>query len=267
MNEKSTQPPCFYRVTEASGGARECFESLPTTASPWGPDSQHGGPPAALLARSIEALDEGWIGRFTMELLGPVPVGPLAVSASVLRPGRSVRLAAAEVYDVARDRVVATARAWLFPAEPDGPGHPVPPAHGPDDGVHHDRPTGWSGGYVDAVDWRWVSGGLADPGPAVVWMRCPSLVEGEPISPVQRLLACADSASGASAVLDVREWAFLNTELTVHVLRPPVGAWICLDAATTLSVGTVGLATADLLDERGLVGRSSQALLVRPRSG
>ena len=99
----------------------------------------------------------------------------------------------------------------------------------------------------------------------MVWMRPPALVEGEAISPVQRLLACADSASGVSAALDVSEWAFLNTELTVHVLRPPAGEWVCLDAATTLGSGAVGVAGAAAYDVIGLVARSSQALLVAPR--
>jgi acyl-CoA thioesterase len=68
-----------------------------------------------------------------------------------------------------------------------------------------------------------------------------------------------------SAALDPGEWAFLNTELTVHVLRPPVGEWLCLDARTTLSDGSIGMATADVYDDRGLVARSAQALLVARR--
>jgi hypothetical protein len=263
--EKSAEHPCFYRLTGASDGRRETFESLPATAGPWSPDAQHGGPPAALLARAIEGVGTGVIGRFTMELLGPVPVGPLAVTVGVLRPGRSVQLVGAELYDVARERVVASARAWLFPMSGDGPCAPTPLPHTPADGVHHDRPTGWHGGYLDAVEWRWISGSVVEPGPGVVWMRPPALVEGETISPVQRLLACADSASGVSAALDVREWAFLNTELTVHVLRPPAGEWVCLDAATTLGSGAVGVAGAAAYDFTGLVARSSQALLVAPR--
>jgi hypothetical protein len=59
---------------------------------------------------------------------------------------------------------------------------------------------------------------------------------------------------------------FLNTELTVHVLRPPDGEWVCLDAATTLSSGTVGMAVSEAHDRRGLVARSTQALLVRRQS-
>ncbi|MDF1606048.1 thioesterase family protein [Nocardioides sp. YIM 152315] len=268
---KSTGTPVFYRSSGAfhdpSGAVGEAFESLSSSVGPWSPDSQHGGPPAALLARSVERLSPARIGRFTMELLGPVPVGPVAVTASVLRPGRSVQLVGAELHDVARGRVAASARAWLFP-DGAGPGAAgPPPPHGPGDGAERPRPSGWHGGYLDAIEWRWVRGGLEEPGSGVVWMRSPGLVEGEPISPVQRLLACVDSASGVSAALDVRQWGFLNTELSVHVLREPVGEWVCLDAETTLSDGATGVATSAVYDERGLVARSAQALLVVPRHG
>ena len=140
-----------------------------------------------------------------------------------------------------------------------------PPAHGPADGKERGRPEGWSAGYLDAVEWRWVTGGVDVAGPGVVWMRPPALIDGEVTSPLQRLLACVDSASGVSAMLDVREWAFLNTELSVHVLREPVGEWVCLDAATILGPGSVGVATSTAYDELGPVARSAQALLVQRR--
>ena len=248
----------------------ETFLSQPTTGSPWGPRSQHGGPPAALLGRAVEQLgraDPRSIGRLTMELLGPVPVGPLTVRASVVRPGRSVELCEAVLYDVHGGRDVARVHAWMFPAAGTGPeqlDEPLP--HHPSDGVSHPRPASWAGGYLESVEWRWISGAVEQPGPAVVWMRPDAgLVDGEPMSPVQRLLSCVDSASGVSAALDPATWSFVNTELTVHILRPPVGEWVCLDARTTLSSGSVGLATSDVYDERGLVARSAQALLVAPR--
>jgi hypothetical protein len=270
MNPKSSGPGSFYRLSggkrTSEEGSREPVESLPTTAGPWSPDAQHGGPPAALLGRSIEGLGAGMIGRFTMELLGPVPVGPLGVAAGLVRPGRSVSLARAELYDAVRDRPVATTSAWLFPRSEDGPATAGPPLpHAPADGVEHPRPDAWSPGYLDAIEWRWITGGVDTPGPGVVWMRPPGLVVGESISPLQRLLACVDSASGVSAMLDIREWAFLNTELTLHMLREPVGEWICLDAVTTLGPGPVGVATSSAYDEVGLVARSAQALLVQRR--
>jgi hypothetical protein len=246
------------------------YASQPSTAGPWSSESQHGGPPAALLVRALEQLEPTGgrvVGRFTLDLLGPVPVGTLEVTASVVRPGRSVDLREATMYDVARERPVARAAAWFFPESVGGPAQlerPLP--HTPADGVPHERPTSWSGGYLDAVDWRWVGGAVEEPGPGLVWMRpVHGLVDDEQMSPAQRLMCCVDSASGVSAALDPAEWAFLNTDLTVHVLRPPATEWLCLDAHTTLGSGSVGVATSHVYDERGLVARSAQALLVARR--
>ncbi len=124
----------------------------------------------------------------------------------------------------------------------------------------------WSAGYVQAVDWRWVKGGVAETGPAVVWMRPRvPLVAGETTTPLQALMVCVDSASDVSSELDAASWGFQNPELTVHLLREPVGEWFCVDAETTLGPGSAGLATSAVYDRAGLVARTSQALLTLPR--
>ena len=284
MGENRGVTSCFYTPTgtpdgaaddapastsgDAPGHPSEGFLATPSSAGPWAPGAQHGGPPAGLLLRAVERLPEAAdrvVGRFTMELLGPVPVGPLVSSARLERPGRSVVMASAVLHDPVAGRDVASARAWLFPRGT-GPGDVGPaPGHGPASGVPREKPVTWLGGYTEAVEWRWITGSVTDAGPGVVWMRPPGLVEGEETSPLARLMTCIDSASGASAALDVREWGFLNTELTVHVLREPVGEWVCLDAETHLGPGSVGIATSTAYDELGPVARSSQALLVVPR--
>lgn len=254
-------PSSFY-VSRAGGG----FDSQSSTPSAWSPVHQHGGPPSALLARAIEAMPDAAgrvIGRITVDLLGPVPVAPVTVETRVLRPGRSVALVEATLI---AERPVARAQAWLFPDAESGLGlADTPPDHGPMDGEHKPFPPAWQSGYLEATEWRWIVGHVHQ-GRATVWMRpLVNLVDDEPWSPVPRLLTLADSASGVSSALDPSEWGFLNTELSVHVLRPPVGEWLCLEAVTQLSSGSVGLAMSSVYDEKGLVARTAQALLVAPR--
>ena len=74
---------------------------------------QHGGPPSALLARTIEQVpsDAGLtVARFSVDFFGGVPQGRLTAQARVIRPGRRIELVEASLR--AADRVVAVARAW-----------------------------------------------------------------------------------------------------------------------------------------------------------
>jgi len=258
--------PSYYELTPTRG---EATAVVPTrhTAGPWSPEAQHGGPPAALLARAIEAVGDGTrtVSRITVDLLGPVPLAPLEVRAAVTRPGRSVELVGAELVEQS-GRVVMRASAWQVPGGAGGPvaGLPEPPP-GPGHGRERDLPPGWHRGYLDTITWRWVEGSLAEPGPATVWLR-PGvpLSVGEELTPLQRLLVCVDSASGVSSALDIRKWQFMNTDLTVHLVRELRGEWVGLRARTVLSGGASGVALAELFDEEGFVGHSAQALLVRP---
>jgi hypothetical protein len=111
-----------------------------------------------------------------------------------------------------------------------------------------------------------MAGAVLEPGPATVWMRSlVPLLPGERLSGTTHLMTCVDSASGVSAVLDPEDWTFMNTEITVSVLREPVGEWVCVQAETTLAPTSVGIATSSVHDEKGLVARSTQTLLVVPR--
>src|SRR5438046_3466790 len=75
---------------------------LPTELcrGPWSPDAQHGGPPAALMARAAERFEGGEemaVARLTVELLSPVPLVPLTVAARWARPGRKVQIVEASL--------------------------------------------------------------------------------------------------------------------------------------------------------------------------
>jgi hypothetical protein len=244
------------------------FGSTTHTAGPWDPRFQHAGPPAALVGRALERCEphDGFVlARATFEILGPVPVDEIAVTARVVRPGRSVELLEGELS--AGGRPVMTVRAWrvLGAAAPtvadDGPLPPRPAEETP-------PPSALDGfGYGNAVELRFAKGGWNQAGPATVWTRLkvPLLPDEEPTG-LQRLLAVADSGNGVSAVLPLDRWLFINTELSVHLRREPRGEWICLDAATTITEGGAGLARSVLSDDDGVVAEGAQSLFVAPRS-
>jgi hypothetical protein len=123
---------------------------------------------------------------------------------------------------------------------------------------------GW--GYGRAIEWRFVTGGFAQPGPTKVWTRVRiQLIEGEAASGLQRMLVVADSINGLSAVLDLREWLFVPPGLTLHAHRVDAGEWLLLDAATTLDESGIGVAHGTIADERGQLGLLAQPLLVQRR--
>ena len=243
------------------------------TRGPWDPDSQHAGPPAALLGHAMEALPTTGeapmrIGRITYEVLKPVPIAPLRVEAQIERDGRRVQMLSASLH--AGEVEVMRARGWRLREEPvelpDGllPG-PLP--HGPMDGEPGEFfPTGSDVGYHSAVEYRFIEGAFVEPGPATVWMRSRvPLIEGEEISPLGRVLVVADSGNGVSATLDWRRFLFINVDLSVHLHRLPAGEWVCLDAVTLPQPDGIGIADTALFDERGPLGRAAQTLLVAAR--
>ena len=247
------------------------FASTEWTRGPWDPRFQHAGPPAALLGRAIQRLDGGddfLVARFTVELLRSVPVGVLGVDSRLLRPGKRVQLAEATMSD--RDGDIAVARAWRIHREDtsaDQSALQPAPFAGPDELVRVDDFNPWGGpSYFSAVEWRIAAGGFLSPGPATVWMRMNGvLVEGERPAPLDRVLVAADSGNGVSMELPLDTHVFVNTELSVHLVREPAGEWICLDARTQIGPDGVGVATSVLRDGKGRFGIANQALLVRRR--
>ena len=254
-------PDAFY----VQDGRR--FVPTELTRGPWDAGAQHAGPPSALIGRALERCEpreDMRLGRVTFEILRPVPLAPLEVEARVVRPGRSVELLEATL--TGPEGELVRARAWrLIPGELrlDEPVEEAPA--GPSAGEPGQFfPTGEPVGYHTAMEYRFLEGGFLEPGPARVWMRMRvPLVEGESPTPLQRVLVAADSGNGVSAALDWKRFIFINTDLSVHLLREPAGEYVCLDAVT--HVDGLGLADTVLWDEEGRIGRAAQTLLVRPR--
>jgi acyl-Coa thioesterase superfamily protein/acyl-CoA thioesterase superfamily protein len=248
------------------------FVATELTRGPWDPGAQHAGPPSALLGRAVEQAEGSeafQVGRVVFEILRPVPIGEVRVETRVVRPGRKVRMVEASLSGEAGELMRATA--WQLRTTelelPDGALAEGPALQGPDEGWTPEFfPTGQEVGYHTAMEWKAVAGAFLEPGPATVWMRMRRpLVAGEEPTPLQRALIAADVGNGISAVLDWREYVFINVDLTVHFERMPEGEWVCVDAVTRPQPSGIGSAESVLSDTRGRIGRAAQSLLIDQR--
>jgi len=250
---------------------------------PWDPRAMHGGAPSALLAGVLEAAlahpDDAapmHPSRLTIDLERPVGIVPLTVRARVVRGGRKVRIAEAEVLDDAGTRL---ARATLLgirttPAPLDLSAAIITPVGTPPP----QRPTsegGLAGSpfadladgplfHTHAVEHRFVRGEFGALGPGTDWIRfIRPVVGGQPITPLQRVAGACDFGNGVSAAVPPG-WIFINPDLSISLQRLPMGEWVCIDSVTIFGTNGYGSAETVVWDEHGRLGRSVQNLLIEP---
>lgn len=256
------------------------YLSTPATVGPWSRDAQHGGPPSALAVRALELHEPDErqrLGRVSIDILRPVPIGKLSVTTRTVRPGRRVALVEAVVE--ANGQEVLHARGWRIerPTEPVpeiADGAPAAPLPAEGDGklpvIFEREPDG----YLASIEWRFLPSELDEyvahsPRTAQIraaWARpLIPLLPGEEASPMARTLLVADSGSGVGAALPATEFIFINVDVTVALPRDPAGDWMLLEAETSIGADGTGLAATRLSDQTGPCGRAWQTLLVAPR--
>lgn len=245
------------------------FIATDHTRGPWSSEHQHGGPPAALLARGFERLvaPAGMaVVRTTVEFVSPVPIAALEVAASVTRAGRKVQRLAGTIESGRRVVCRATALATRVTDLP----MPAPARDLDIPGPADSPPFLFSFfrgglGYAAAVEAR-LARGVWGKGSASLWIRTRMpLLPGEAPSGLQRTLIAADSGNGVAVVLDPARWTFMNADLTVAIHRCPAGEWVCVDADTIAEPTGTGLTVTRLLDEHGPIGVALQNLVIERR--
>lgn len=248
------------------------YRASELTRGPWHPEHQHAGPPTAMVCRALEqaAREHGLthIARLTANIVRPVPVGDLIVEVMTDYVGRNAGHFSAHILAGTKDvgRFTALAQREMPVELPSAlPGHPLPgPPRLPEQCPVTDFPFRSARlGYADLVETRTAKGDLWS-GPCSVWFRLRHpLLKDETPSGYQRVAVAADSGNGISAVLDFKRYSFVNSDLTINLLRRPAGEWICLEARTWLGAHGGGLAESVLYDTGGLIGRATQSLAVR----
>jgi len=252
----------LFRATELAGG-------------PWSPDMLQGSATTALMAREVEqlAVAAGFaVRRLTFDLWRPAGLSAFALMTEMLRDGRKAKTIRVRLVDgeaeVGRCTALLTAQGGESPADPfaqevlrlsagdAGPeaGH-APPAFA----------QKWSR-YFQNVSVRLIEGALEKPGPAAAWMRLDMpLVEGEANTPLLQAVQAADFASGVAQIVDMRQWTFINPEISLYFFRPPDGEWILVRSRTRVGERGAGLTMATLSDRRGPFAEVLQAMIFEKR--
>ena len=249
------------------------YESTALANAGWYDEGQHGGAFAALIVGHVESvptLATLEVSRVTVEMFRVVPLVPLRIETRVVREGKRIQMVGAEVFDPG-GTLLATALVQRLRTDdlpvPEGSRPRQREFGGPDDFTSV-KPDTWGVGstgkilfHRNAVEVREVQGGFSVPGPGTAWFRLTTrLIAGRTNTPAQIAAAVADFGNGVSSVLDTKEWVFMNPDLTVHITRYPAGEWVALSARSSYGDRGRGLATGDLWDEAGWIGRSTQSL-------
>ena len=247
------------------------FRATPLVGGAWNIAEQHVAPPMGLLAHVIEqghatrSPQPMQLTRLSIEILGTIPIGVVEVTTSVVRPGRSIELAEGTLSVAGRPALIA--RAWLQNTRDTSAlvGSSLPAMPTLDDVERVNPSDQWPGAFIETVGE--VRRRQEEPGRAWTWIRpdVPLLV-GEPVSATARLVALVDIANGVTPRVDPRSVAFPNLDLTLHLLRPPVGEWIGFDTTVSFGATGLGLTSTVLHDLEGPIGTVAQTLTVRPHA-
>lgn len=254
----------------------EWFTPTDHARGPWDPDACHAGPPTGLLVRAMErVLPSMRLVRITVDLAKPIPMAGFRIDTEVTRLGRTVGATRAAIVDA--DRVVRVTAIGLHIASQDAPlfDGPLDNADFVPPSLSDSKPGpfpisatahGLAGFSGSAVRTRYPPGETPGPGATTVWMNTVPLLPDEDPSPFERICPLADCGNAFSRHVDPGDVMFVNPDLTIAVHRDPVGEWLGSRSVSQWQPSGIGLATATLLDDEGIIGQALQTMILRRRN-
>jgi len=249
----------LFRATEQAGG-------------PWSPDMLQGSATTALMTREVERLADASgfaVRRLTFDLWRPAGLRAFSIATDMLRDGRKAKTMQVRLLDgdveIGRCTALLTAQGDESPADPFSKqaDEDAPPETGAPPPAFAQK---WSR-YFQNVSVRLIEGALEKPGPAAAWMRLDvPMVEGEANTPLLQAVQAADFSSGVGQIVDMREWTFINPEISLYFFRPPEGDWILIRSRTRAGANGAGLTMASLSDRKGAFAEVLQAMTFERRA-
>lgn len=230
--------------------------------SPWNPRAQMGVALAGLAATALDPVPSPApmvTARLTIDIMGAVPLEPLAADILVLREGKRMQLLSVELTHGGRIWVRATA---LRVRVGESPCAETPPTRSfPDD---RDIAEAVRASPIAAT--VRVQGGYPDPGPGAWWVNpTAAVVVGESLGPLAAVAMVSDYGSGVAPLVSPDAWTFANVDIGIHLTRLPRGDWLLVDATSESAGNGIGVAHARLGDRDGMFGSAHQTVFLDRR--
>lgn len=242
----------------------------------WDDRHQHGSPPAGLLGWAVEQVPTAQpmqVVAFNVDLFRAVPLTPLRVETTVLRNGRRVQVLDVDLF--ADDLHIGRASALKIRlADLDLTPHLGTPNEMPG-GPEELESTDWDPNddegrvvrfHVNGVEIRSFDDSFASYGPGRTWFRLKQpLFEDEPMTPFTRLATISDLSNGNAQRLDIRQWTYVNADISVYAHRMPEGEWIGMTSHADQHGTGIGVVSTVVYDTTGPIGTINQAQLIDGR--
>lgn len=239
---------------------------------PWDPNSLHGRVIAGLMGAEIERAHgspEFQPCRMTIDLWRLPNFSPISVETRLVREGGRIRVVDAECF--AEGLSIGRASGVLLRRgeEPEGEvwkpepwDMPAPDAIPPEE-----FPSRLDGDWKPMWETRSLGRSFGAGGRKRVWMReVRTLVEGEQLTPFQRVALSCDFASPL-ANSGPHGLAYINVDITLYLHRLPRTEWVGFDVVDHGSAEGVCVGECRLYDEDGPIGHSLVAGLAQRRRG
>src|SRR3954453_6973056 len=203
---------------------RELFRATEHAGGPWSPDMLQGRATTALMTREVERLSlaSGFaVRRLTFDLWRAAGLRAFGLHTEMLRDGRKAKTLQVRLMDGETEIGRCTA---LLTAQGEPPADPFSKPPGGDAAPETGTPPPafaqqWSR-YFQNVSVRLIEGALEKPGPAAAWMRLDvPMVEGEANTPLLQAVQAADFSSGVRQIVDMRQWTFINPEISLYFFQ------------------------------------------------
>ncbi len=258
-------PPALYLR-----GDGNLVTATELTRGPWAHRVMHGGGITGILGWAVDrALERPDLvcTRFTVDILSGVLVEELAVRSIVRKEGtRTAVVDASLEYDGLQ--VARASSQWLLGSDtPDHATTELPPVPGDraDPDAHPVMEYPRPGFNADVVDIRVLEGSTEEEGPGRMWIRLAHpVMEGETPGSFQQLMVLADLGAAVGWEPAPSGASFINTDVSVHLVRRPSGEWFLFDSHVEHSTDGVACTRTTLSDEAGRLGWILQSQLEAP---